>query len=92
MARTTWSQVTTLSSGQFILTTGNHFVALRTQGGCLEINRSNRTHEWHTACIGRTKTPLAFSDDLGRWVIDPDACRGVFIVQDGSETCKYSGL
>ena len=82
VSRTTWSRLSAMLNGEFILTVGNHFIALRKNDGCLEVNFGRRTHEWQSACRWQTSVPIGFAEDIGQWLIDPVACSGLFIIQD----------
>ena len=82
VARATWSRLCTAADGQFILTVGNHFIALRKKDGCLEVNHGHRSHEWQSACRWQTGVPIGFSEDLGQWLIDPAACSGLFCIEE----------
>ncbi|CAE7208534.1 unnamed protein product [Symbiodinium microadriaticum] len=82
VARATWSRLCTAADGQFILTMGNHFIALRKKDGCLEVNHGHRSHEWQSACRWQTGVPIGFSEDLGQRLIDPAACSGLFCIEE----------
>eukprot|EP00439_Symbiodinium_sp_Y106_P019360 s234_g2.t1 len=51
ISRTSWQEISTMDNGQFIMTLGDHFLALRKIEGILEINHGNKRHEWKSAVI-----------------------------------------
>ena len=45
--RAIWQHVAQSWDGEFLLAANSHFMALRKQDGCLEMNPTNRTRVWH---------------------------------------------
>jgi len=69
-------------SGSFILTANAHFMALRKQDGCLELNPTNRTHTWYPVSADDLPIPVSYSDEQGCWRVNPQMCEGFFVIQD----------
>ena len=80
--RINWQHIVKSDNAEFLVAANNHFMGIRKQDGCLEVNTSNRTHTWHKIYVDDLPSPLTYSVDLGCWRMNPSTCTGFFVIQD----------
>ncbi|CAE7800313.1 unnamed protein product [Symbiodinium sp. CCMP2592] len=81
--RTDWQHIVRSRDAKFLVAADAHFMALRKQDGCLQLNHTNRTHNWEAVQVDDIENPVSYSAEHG-WFLNPRLCTGFFAIEDAA--------